>query len=67
MTIIFQTRTSYEIGRWENWQGEIPQKGDIIFDRSWLESPFKREFVNGIVCGRVICSDKPNEIIIYIK
>lgn len=67
MTIIFQTSTSFELGRWENWNGAIPQKGDTIFDPSWMESPFTREFVNGNVFGRVICSDKPNEIIIYIK
>lgn len=66
MTIIFQSSTSFEIGRWENWEGEIPQKGDIIFDPSWESSPFKKKFINGIVSGRVICSDKPNEIIIYI-
>jgi len=66
MEIIFQSSTGFEIGRWKNWNGAIPQKGDIIYDPSWESSSFKKQFINGTVWGRVICSDKPNEIIIYI-
>ena len=66
MTIIFQSSTGFEIGRWENWKGEIPQKGDIIFDPSWETSAFKKSFINSHVTGRVLLSTTPNEVIIYL-
>lgn len=67
MTVIFQCSTSFEVGRWENWEGEIPQKGDIIYDPSWEQSNFKKQFINSRVTGRVLCSTQPKEIIIYIE
>jgi hypothetical protein len=66
MTVIFQTSTGYELGRWKNWKGEIPQKGDIICDPSWGTHEFKKEFINAHVIGRVLISTNPNEIIIYL-
>lgn len=67
MTIIFQSSTCYEIGRWENWIGEIPQKGDIIFDQSWEKNDWSKKFINARVIGRVLVSTKPNEIKIFLE
>ena len=64
MTIIFQCSTGFEIGRWENWQGQVPQKGDIIYDPSWKE--YKEKFINSKVIGRVLDATNPDEIIIYL-
>ena len=67
MKIIFQSSTGLEIGRWENWEGVIPEKGDIIFDTTWEESTWKKCFINAKVIGRVILSARPKEIIIYLE
>ena len=67
MEIIFQSSTGFEIGRWENWEGVIPEKGDIIFDTTWEESTWKKSFINDKVIGRVILSARPKEIIIYLE
>ena len=66
MTVIFQDSAGFEIGRWKNWKGDIPQKGDIISDQSWEKSNWSRKFINAHVIGRVLVSTNPNEIIIIL-
>ena len=67
MEIIFQSSAGFEIARWGNWEGVIPEKGDIIFDPTWEKSTWKKNFINAKVIGRVILSTTPKEIIIYLE
>jgi hypothetical protein len=66
MTIIFQSNTGHEIGRWENWEGLVPEKGDIVYDPAWKKSSWSERFINAHVTGRVILYTTPKEIIIYL-
>ena len=60
--LIFLTSTAWEIGRWENWEGDIPQKGDIIFDES-----FPKQFWNCHVECRVFLANKPEVVKVFIR
>lgn len=68
MTIIFKNiADGADIGIWDDWQGIIPNIGDIIYDATWYENSFTACYIDARVVRRKIIVGNPDKIYIYLK